>query len=68
MNSLMAISFHSLLQYSILEVNTSMFKRRLDSHLECWLDCCLASRDGHVGIWPKFGHFVRHSLFFQPSQ
>ena len=35
MNSLTEICFDSLLQYSILKVNISMFKRRLDSNREC---------------------------------
>ena len=35
MNSLMEVRFHSLLQYSILKVNISMFKRQLDSKQKC---------------------------------
>ena len=35
MNSLMAVRFHSLLQYSILKVNISMFKRQLNSKQKC---------------------------------
>ncbi len=46
--------FANFLQYSILVLNIPMFKRRLNSKLECWLDCCVASRDRHVGIRPEF--------------